>query len=91
VQADKPFRGLDRFGTAFLSKFQSSEVPAPILEDITFIDTPGILSGEKQRIGRSYDFIKARPPALRTSVRDSESGYTCDGALVLHEGQGEGH
>ena len=60
VQADKPFRGLDRFGTAFLSKFQSSEVPAPILEDITFIDTPGILSGEKQRIGRSYDFIKVR-------------------------------
>ena len=65
VQADKPFRGLDRFGTAFLSKFQSSEVPAPILEDITFIDSPGILSGEKQRIGRSYDFIKVRPPIRR--------------------------
>jgi len=46
------------FGTAFLSKFQSSELPAPLLEDIIFIDTPGVLSGEKQRIGRSYDFIK---------------------------------
>ena len=64
MQADKPFRGLDRFGTAFLSKFQSSELPAPILEDLTFIDSPGILSGEKQRIGRSYDFIKVGTVAL---------------------------
>jgi EH domain-containing protein 1 len=58
VQADKPFSGLQKFGVDFLNKFQSSETPAPILQDLMFIDTPGVLSGEKQRIGRAYDFIE---------------------------------
>jgi len=53
VQSDKPFRGLEIFGTGFLSKFQSSEVMAPLLESMILIDTPGVLSGEKQRIGRA--------------------------------------
>jgi len=57
IQADKPFRALSKFGNDFLTKFQSSQLPAPILEDITFIDTPGVLSGEKQRIGRTYDYV----------------------------------
>lgn len=52
MQADKPFRGLATFGNNFLSKFSSVQVPAPILENITIIDSPGVLSGEKQRIGR---------------------------------------
>ncbi|EFA79769.1 hypothetical protein PPL_06588 [Heterostelium album PN500] len=56
VQEDKPFKGLSRFGTGFMSKFQCSLCPAPLLDKISFIDTPGVLSGEKQRIGRSYDF-----------------------------------
>ncbi len=56
VQADKPFRALQRYGMAFLNKFEASVCPAPILEKITFVDTPGVLSGEKQRIGRTYDF-----------------------------------
>jgi len=54
----KPFKGLVRFGMGFMNKFNVSEVPAPILESISFVDTPGILSGEKQRIGRNYDFGK---------------------------------
>ncbi|XP_002531194.2 EH domain-containing protein 1 isoform X1 [Ricinus communis] len=56
VQADMPFNGLTTFGTAFLSKFECSQMPHPLLEHITFVDTPGVLSGEKQRTQRSYDF-----------------------------------
>uniref|UniRef100_A0A7N1A3D0 Uncharacterized protein n=1 Tax=Kalanchoe fedtschenkoi TaxID=63787 RepID=A0A7N1A3D0_KALFE len=56
VQADMPFSGLTSFGTAFLSKFECSQMPHPLLEQITFVDTPGVLSGEKQRTQRAYDF-----------------------------------
>ncbi|XP_058218779.1 EH domain-containing protein 1-like [Rhododendron vialii] len=56
VQADMPFSGLTTFGTAFLSKFECSQMPHPLLEHITFVDTPGVLSGEKQRTQRSYEF-----------------------------------
>ncbi|KAL3821074.1 hypothetical protein ACJIZ3_006979 [Penstemon smallii] len=56
VQADMPFSGLTTFGTAFLSKFECSQMQHPLLEHITFVDTPGVLSGEKQRTQRSYDF-----------------------------------
>jgi len=56
AQADKPFTALTKYGMAFLNKFECSLCPAPILNKITFIDTPGVLSGEKQRIGRSYNF-----------------------------------
>ena len=56
MQADKPFRGVAAFGNNFLTKFEAAEVPAPILRNITLIDSPGILSGEKQRLGRDYDY-----------------------------------
>ena len=52
VQTDKPFTGLSNFGSAFLSKFQASSCDAKLLEEVTIIDTPGVLSGEKQRIDR---------------------------------------
>ncbi|KAL2339235.1 hypothetical protein Fmac_013681 [Flemingia macrophylla] len=56
VDACMPFSGLTTFGTSFLSKFQCSQMPHPLLDEITFVDTPGVLSGEKQRTQRSYDF-----------------------------------
>ncbi|XP_019624479.1 PREDICTED: EH domain-containing protein 1-like [Branchiostoma belcheri] len=52
----KQFRPLSKFGNAFLNRFQCSQLPSPVLESLTFVDTPGILSGEKQRTARGYDF-----------------------------------
>jgi EH domain-containing protein 1 len=56
VQTDKPFTGLTAFGSSFLSKFEASQCDAKLLEEITLVDTPGVLSGEKQRINRGYNF-----------------------------------
>jgi small GTP-binding protein len=58
VDSDKPFRGLEIFGGGFLNHFQCSQLEAPLLKSLTLIDTPGILSGEKQSIGRAYDYPK---------------------------------
>ena len=44
MQGDKPFRGLASFGSNFLSKFEGAELAAPILRNITIVDTPGVMS-----------------------------------------------
>jgi len=51
-----PYQGLSCFGSSFLASFQALVQPADILREITFIDTPGVLAGNKQRIGRHFDF-----------------------------------
>jgi len=56
VDPKKQFKPLAKFGNAFLNRFQCSLVTSPVLKGISIVDTPGILSGEKQRVDRGYDF-----------------------------------
>uniref|UniRef100_A0A8C9YWW8 EH-domain containing 4 n=1 Tax=Sander lucioperca TaxID=283035 RepID=A0A8C9YWW8_SANLU len=49
---------LNAFGNSFLNRFICSQMPNQVLQSISIIDTPGILSGEKQRISRGYDFAE---------------------------------
>ncbi|KAK7255574.1 hypothetical protein RIF29_28987 [Crotalaria pallida] len=56
LQEDMSFSGLKTIGTTFLSKFECSQMPHLLLKHITFVDSPGVLSGEKQRTQRAYDF-----------------------------------
>ncbi|XP_075700912.1 EH domain-containing protein 4 [Rhinoderma darwinii] len=58
VDPKKPFRKLNSFGNAFLNRFMCSQLPNQVLKSISIIDSPGILSGEKQRISRGYDFCQ---------------------------------
>ncbi|KAI8984177.1 P-loop containing nucleoside triphosphate hydrolase protein [Mycotypha africana] len=58
VNQELPFQGLNRFGQAFLSRFQVSQSNSAALENMTIIDTPGILAGDKQLIERGYDFTQ---------------------------------
>ena len=57
VDPKKQFRPLSKFGNAFLNRFQCSNTKSDVLKGISIVDTPGILSGEKQRTDRGYDFI----------------------------------
>ena len=54
-QTHLPFTGLSPFGNNFLSRLEGVEADSPILRNVTLIDTPGILSGQKQK-SRNYDY-----------------------------------
>lgn len=54
----KPFKSLNDFGNSFLTRFHSSNLDHELLKSVSFIDTPGILSGTKQRLNRGYRYSK---------------------------------
>lgn len=56
VDHELPFTQLSHFGNSFLSRLEAARMCSSILEGMTLIDTPGVLSGEKQRIKRGYEF-----------------------------------
>lgn len=57
INPQKPYQGLSMFGNGFMSKFEAASCRNEFLNNITLVDTPGVLSGEKQRIERTYDYI----------------------------------
>merc|ERR1719379_382695 len=57
VDGQQQFEGASQFGAGFLRSFQGVRVNSPILQNFSILDTPGVLSGEKQ-FKRDYDFLK---------------------------------
>jgi hypothetical protein len=60
VTPDLPYQSLHHLGTGFFARFEGAQCSAELLKSVSLVDTPGVLSGEKQRIHRAYDFVQVR-------------------------------
>ena len=56
MNPDLPYRGLEKFGSQFMESLESSRFQCPLLESITIVDTPGVLSAHQSGKDRPYDF-----------------------------------
>ncbi|VDN28876.1 unnamed protein product, partial [Gongylonema pulchrum] len=52
------FQSLSMFGDVFLNKLRATRFKSPLLKYVSIIDTPGILTGDKQVESRGYDFAQ---------------------------------
>lgn len=64
VSPNLPYRGLDRFGVSFLNKFEASQLPSPVLRNITIVDTPGTYVGREPPRGGIFVRLRVRSPRL---------------------------
>uniref|UniRef100_UPI00358E40E4 sarcalumenin n=1 Tax=Myxine glutinosa TaxID=7769 RepID=UPI00358E40E4 len=55
TEGARTFASLEKFGQNFLERFSGYEIPHPLLERITLVDTPGIIENRKQQ-QRGYPF-----------------------------------
>ena len=56
MNPDLPYRGLEKFGSQFMECLESSRFQSPMLDSITIVDTPGVLSAHQSGKDRPYDF-----------------------------------
>lgn len=85
VSPDQPYQSLHHFGAGFLGRLEGATCNTPLLESISIVDTPGVLSGEKQRIERAYSFIQVRSWLCAVMVRYASALSTSEQARVhLH-------
>ena len=54
-----PFSSLSALGLEFVNKMVATTVNSPILRKMNIIDSPGVLSGQKQTINRGYSYSRA--------------------------------
>ncbi|CAE7785516.1 EHD3 [Symbiodinium sp. CCMP2592] len=71
VDKSMPFTQLSHFGNNFLTRFECAKLDSPVLNGMSLIDTPGVLSGEKQRLKRRS--LKGRGRGRRLPMAECRS------------------